>query len=182
MSNYKLSKVQIESEFLGVCTFDAWVDQENDWNGWAIPMFDEENANKVALALNLRYDKERDCYMESLADLERAGYTAGESEEWHPEFSEEVCEKVYFIGSAYWCWTELKSEHNNMHQALHNFVRYADELSDNWDNEYPTIKDGLYPHYLPSFDEFILDMKNLILSEKDNHDSKALEEWKKTIK
>ena len=70
------------------------------------------------------------------------------------------------------------SEFNNMHEALKEFLKYADILSDNWDNEYPTVyKDRQYPSYLPSFDEFIAHMRNMVLAENDER----LKEWKETI-
>lgn len=70
------------------------------------------------------------------------------------------------------------SEFNNHHEALKEFLKYADILSDNWDNEYPTVfRDRKYPDYLPSFDEFVSDMREMVLTEDDER----LKEWKTTI-
>ena len=69
-----------------------------------------------------------------------------------------------------------------MHEALKDFIKAADVLSDNWDNEYPTVcKDRRYPEYLPSFDEFVAEMRSMVLDEKDNEESALLAEWQKTI-
>lgn len=71
------------------------------------------------------------------------------------------------------------SEFDNMHESLKRFVRDADILLDNWDNEYPTVyQDRRYPEYLPSFDEFVLDMQSMIMEEEDQR----YKAWKETIK
>ena len=48
-----------------------------------------------------------------------------------------------------------------MDKALRAFVEAARNLSDQWDNDYPGVYDS-YPKYLPSFDEFVEDMQQLV--------------------
>jgi hypothetical protein len=177
MANYKLKDVVIETRE-GLLTVKGWVNQDYRWNGWAVPMFDKENADKIAKAIGLRYDFATDTFLEPLEDLKVSGMTEEEGMKWKGYHSELVDEHVYDIGAAYWCWDDYESEYNNMHEALKEFVRYADILRDNWDRKYPTIRDGMYPDYLPSFDEFVIDMKSLVLHEGDI----GLKRWRSTIK
>ena len=71
----------------------------------------------------------------------------------------------------------VMSEFDNMHNALKEFLKSANNLSDNWDNDYPTVF-AKYPKYLPSFDEFVADMAELVAEP----DSPELKEWFKGIK
>jgi hypothetical protein len=51
-------------------------------------------------------------------------------------------------------------EYNNMENALNEFIKYANILSDNWENDFKTM--DKYPKYLPSFDEFVQDMQQMV--------------------
>jgi hypothetical protein len=176
----KYSKAKLSIEGMnGVVTIDGWAEDVDSWNGWSYVLMDKENADKLLEKVSdvLEYNEKEDAYVEKFDENQH------ESEEdlihW-PSFEHEELGKVYSIGSGYWCWThEFESEFNNMHHALRNFIKAADELVDNWDNEYPTVyKNRKYPSYLPSFDEFVMDMRAMVL-----HDTSAeLHEWRKTIK
>lgn len=175
MVDYKLKNVQIETRS-GILTVKGWVRQDYSWNGWAVPMFDKENADKIAEAVGLRYVPGTDTYLEPLEDLEASGYTEEEGMKWKGGYSDYVDEHVYDIGAMYWCWGEQEDEYNNMHEALKKFIKAADELQDNWDNEYPTVyKDKRYPEYMPGFDEFVMNMRHMILNENNNEERKALD-------
>lgn len=174
---YKEAKLFIESS-IGVVTIDGYAEEDSHWNGWSYVLMNKTNALKLADKLKdvIKYDEAKDEFVEVFDENHH------ESEEdlihWTSFNQEGIHEKVYSIGSGYWTWNHefLGSEFNNMHNALKEFVKAADKLVDNWDNEYPTVfRDRQYPDYLPSFDEFVMDMRNMILPEDD----KRLEDWRR---
>lgn len=179
MSKYKPAKLFIET-MKGEPNLVGWVLEGDSWNGFSYVLMNKENADILAeMAPDaIEYIEETDSYREVLND----DYNVEEDIiSWKGEFNDELGEKVYAIGSGYWTWNhefmDNESEFNNHHNALKDFLRAANELCDNWDNEYPTIVDNLYPEYLPSFDEFLADMQGLLLKENDIR----LKEWKKGI-
>jgi hypothetical protein len=172
------AKLQIEGSN-GVITIDGWADETNSWNGWSYVLMDKENALKLVSEMPevLRYDESKD----EVVEVFNKDYHESEEEllHWTINLNEELQEQVFSVGSGYWCWNhEFFSEFNNMHEALRAFLNATNELQDNWDNEYPTVyKDRKYPEYLPSFDEFIGDMYQMVIHDTDPR----LHEWRKTI-
>lgn len=47
-----------------------------------------------------------------------------------------------------------------MEEALKDFLYSARILTDNWDNEDPSVAN--YPSYMPSFDEFVEDIALMV--------------------
>ncbi len=84
------------------------------WNGWAVPYFVKEIADKIKDIvstenyLEIIYDKDKDCYICTL-------YQNGEIEEEYV-FEKEIIntpegkKEVYAIGAGYWTWDSYTPE------------------------------------------------------------------------
>jgi len=71
------------------------------WNGWEMPRFEREVAERVARAARGRYDEKRDCFLTPAEDGE---------EEWPADEIELLGGaklKVYAIGAGSWIWEEV---------------------------------------------------------------------------
>lgn len=176
---YRRAKLFIEGAN-GEVVIDGWAAENYLWNGWSYVLMNKENAVKLVQDLGgtVEYDPVKNEVVELFNPDQHE--TEDDLIHWTPHYNEEVDEVIFLVGSGYWTWTHewLNSEFNNMHEALQVFVRAGRELSENWDNEYPTVyKDRKYPAYLPSFDEFVEEMAQMVLDEDDER----LYKWKETI-
>ena len=103
---YRPTTVQIDA-FDGV--FDAY-ENGRRWNGWAMPLFNREQADRLCAAIaeaggvDVRFDAERDGYIDKQEGEEDVCY---EAETVETDDGQSI--KVYGIGAGSWCW-EIASE------------------------------------------------------------------------
>ena len=111
----KLSKVSILGD---ECELECYLpDDENiNWNGWACPSFTKAQADKVVEYVNsftemdevdktvIQYNAELDRYEVIEANN---GLEGDELEFYSGDYSEELGENLYPIGSGSWTWSEV---------------------------------------------------------------------------
>jgi hypothetical protein len=87
---------------------EGFVRQDEDWNGWALPLFNFENAMKLVNAkdFQLEYSEETD----SVNERFNPDYFDSEEDciSWGGGFNKEIGEKVYAIGTGYYCWSVIE--------------------------------------------------------------------------
>jgi hypothetical protein len=89
------------------------------WNGWAMPVFDQEGIDRVKdfLKDDLTYDAERDVYMVDLGDDVDDECRFEEYEGQNIVVDGEI-KRVYGIGSGSWVWSEEENPNKGPeHQA-----------------------------------------------------------------
>jgi hypothetical protein len=84
--------------------FVAWTFDE-EWNEWAVPHFEKNEADKVATAHNCKYNPDNDSY-----EFEQAGEV--EEFEGLEIKTFEGPKKVYPIGAGSWVWDEVEQTEN----------------------------------------------------------------------
>lgn len=111
LNSNDLQEATVDMDGLGGGPWDAYVIPGQEWNGWAVPYFTKEQADRLIATIDLidpgaemRYDAERDAYI-----------FTGDPEVMDPE--PEVFEgfevqghKVYSIGGMSWCWWNVTED------------------------------------------------------------------------
>jgi hypothetical protein len=76
-------------------TFDGWHDPDVRWNGFACPLFERDEADRVAQAFGLLYAESDDAYSD-----ETDAYVGTQREGVH----------LYAIGAHGWTWVEAECD------------------------------------------------------------------------
>lgn len=77
--------------------YEGWTFDE-DWNGFEVPYFEKDVADKITKDLNGTYDASKDCYkFEDEEDFSSQTINTTDGEK-----------KVYCIGGYTWVWSEIK--------------------------------------------------------------------------
>ncbi len=100
--------------------FDAW-HLEEEWNEWAIPYFEKQEADKVAKIHACKYNPSKDAY---------AFEQDGEVEEFSGFLieTEEGSKKVYSIGGGSWIWDKADDESEKVEDANGIEIQEGDTL------------------------------------------------------
>src|SRR5579859_4552222 len=93
----QLDMTLVRSSFTidAVEAFEGWYDPDVRWNGFACPLFEREEADRVASAFGLRYAEADDAYSDD-TDM----YVGTERQGLH----------LYAIGAQGWTWLDKDSE------------------------------------------------------------------------
>lgn len=100
---YQKSSVCIET-YSGLLVIDGWILKDQDWNGWAIPVFAKPAADAIAEVIGLDVDGKT--YKETPKSNGDNDYF----EEWTLGFNEELGVETVAIGAASWCWSVTDDE------------------------------------------------------------------------
>lgn len=144
------------------------------WNGWAVPYFTKEVADKLAIKLTNQgehtvYDEERDAYIVTFDELE-------EPEVFPAEDIDGM--KLYSIGGCSWCWdiveppTDYLTELERFEEHIHDTVEELDVLSETPEVPDVTIEvDGqsiTMPLNADLYESIVELMQNEIKYEREN--------------
>lgn len=119
------------TDTIGVFEGYTFISEKNRWNGWAIPYFTKEVADKIAESMMersndvVKYRKDLNGYLavlEGSSDLE--------------QFSAETIDgmELYSLGGGSWVWEELEDlTYEQFEQHLHDTVEQLDYFGANPD-------------------------------------------------
>lgn len=96
---YQKNSICIET-YEGLLVIDGWQLKDEDWNGWAIPVFAKPAADAIAEVIGLDYNAETKTYTDTLK-------SAGDTDffdSWTIGFNDELGQETVAIGAASWCW------------------------------------------------------------------------------
>lgn len=101
----EFAPVKVTGDWLPPETALAAYSDGQRWNGWEMPHFEKEEADRLAaLTGDLRYDPERDAFVQRIDG-------GGDSDEdvWTAQTIRVAGAdvKVYAIGAGSWCWDEV---------------------------------------------------------------------------